>query len=296
MTAMPDWTQIAAAVRDAGGPRLEAAGATPVGGGCIHAAWRVPSAEGPCFVKLGDVEALPALEAEARGLDSLVAARAVRVPRIRCCTSSPRAAVLVLEWIELRPRNGPADEQLGARLARQHRVLGPAYGAADDNFIGLTPQPNGWQSDWVAFLRERRLGFQLEFAARNGYRALIAPGERLLARLEAFFPGDPPPPSLLHGDLWGGNAAADPAGQPVIFDPAVYHGDREADIAMTRLFGGFGQAFHAAYAQAWPLADGHRERVDLYNLYHVLNHLNLFGTAYLGQAAALLRGLAARAG
>ena len=293
---MPDWNEIAEAVRDAGGPRLDTTGATPVGGGCIHAAWRVPSARGPCFVKLGRREALPVLEAEARGLGTLAEARAVRVPQVRCCATARQAAVLVLEWIDLRARTRAADERLGAGLACQHRVLGPAYGAAEDNFIGLTPQPNGWHADWGAFVREHRLGFQLELAARNGYRALAAPGERLLARLDAFFPGDPPPPSLLHGDLWGGNAAADHAGQPVIFDPAVHYGDRETDIAMTRLFGGFGEAFHAAYAQAWPLADGHRARVDLYNLYHVLNHLNLFGAAYLGQAEALLRGLSARAG
>jgi fructosamine-3-kinase len=140
----------------------------------------------------------------------------------------------------------------------------------------------------VRFLAEKRIGFQLDLAARNGHgRTLAADGEALLARLGDFFTDYTPPPSLLHGDLWGGNFAA-VEGEPVIYDPAVYYGDRETDIAMTELFGGFGPEFRAAYAEAWPLDDGYALRRDLYQLYHVLNHLNLFGGGYLSQARALL--------
>ena len=141
----------------------------------------------------------------------------------------------------------------------------------------------------MRFLRERRLGFQLDLAAANGYRGrLQARGEQLLERLGQFFSHYRPKPSLLHGDLWGGNHAADAKNQPVIFDPAVYYGDRESDLAMTELFGGFSAEFHAAYRDAYPLDPGYAVRKTLYNLYHVLNHLNLFGAGYKSQAETMV--------
>ncbi|MDH3990520.1 MAG: fructosamine kinase family protein, partial [Gammaproteobacteria bacterium] len=160
-----------------------------------------------------------------------------------------------------------------------------------ENTIGLTPQLNGWSDSWVEFLKEQRLGFQLRLAADNGFAgALQEQGARLLRRLPAWFEDYNPSPSLLHGDLWGGNWASC-GGEPVIFDPAVYYGDRESDLAMTRLFGGFGRTFYTAYEAAWPLEPGHEARNDIYQLYHVLNHLNLFGSGYLGRAQELLRKL-----
>jgi fructosamine-3-kinase len=156
---------------------------------------------------------------------------------------------------------------------------------------------NTWCDDWLTFFREHRLRFQLELAERNGYGGRLQDaGSRLLPRLDALLGEHRPAPSLLHGDLWGGNAGADPGGAPVIFDPAVYYGDREADLAMTRLFGGFSREFYTAYEKEWPLPAGASARVDLYNLYHVLNHLNLFGTGYLGQAQAIIDRLLARVG
>ena len=152
-------------------------------------------------------------------------------------------------------------------------------------------------ADWVRFFREHRLRHQLELARHNGYGGVLQQrGARLLECMGALFTGYAPAPSLLHGDLWGGNWSADLTGTPVLFDPAVYYGDREADIAMTRLFGGFGRDFYAAYESAWPLADGAPERVGLYNLYHVLNHVNLFGAGYLGQARTLIDELLAEVG
>ncbi|MGH8494499.1 MAG: fructosamine kinase family protein [Gammaproteobacteria bacterium] len=293
---MADWREIAACLRDSGGPQLDPASARPVGGGCIHSAWRIDGSDGACFVKVNAAGALPQFEAEARGLELLAAAQAVRVPEVIGYAATSSEAFLALEWIELHARNADSDRRLGTGLARQHRMTHEAFGLETDNFIGGTPQPNGRQGDWIAFFRDRRLGFQLALAAQNGFGdRLDRPGQRLLERLEAFFPGPPPSPSLLHGDLWGGNAAADAAGRPVIFDPAAYFGDREADLAMARLFDGFTAAFHSAYQDAWPLPDGHEARVDLYNLYHVLNHLNLFGAAYLGQARNLLDRLLAAA-
>jgi fructosamine-3-kinase len=176
-------------------------------------------------------------------------------------------------------------------------VTGAEFGLERDNAIGASAQPNAPSRDWVVFWRAQRLGFQLDLAARNGHVGRILDrGGRLLERLDAFFAGYTPRPSLLHGDLWGGNRGTLANGTPVIFDPAVYYGDREADLAMTRLFGGFGPRFYAAYEDAWPLDAGAAGRRDLYNLYHVLNHLNQFGGGYRTQAEGMIDRLLAATG
>ena len=180
---------------------------------------------------------------------------------------------------------------LGQRLAGLHRSSAERFGWHRDNTIGATPQSNRWTASWIEFWRTQRLGFQLELAARNGYGgSLQRRGEQLLAQLDALLAHDPAP-SLLHGDLWGGNAAATPAGEPVLFDPACYYGDREADLAMTELFGGFAPAFYSAYRDTWQVDAGYAVRRDLYNLYHVLNHLNLFGGGYRAQAEGMIERL-----
>jgi fructosamine-3-kinase len=210
----------------------------------------------------------------------------VRVPQPLCSGTAAGQAFLVLEYLELRGHGDAA--LLGTQLAQLHRVPQSRFGWAHDNWIGSTPQPNGWRHQWVAFWREQRLGFQLQLAAQNGYGgALQRDGEALLAGLDAFFDGYVPAPSLLHGDLWGGNHGFLADGSPVIFDPATYVGDRECDLAMSELFGGFAPAFHAAYREAWPLDPGYAARRTLYNLYHVLNHANLFGGGYAAQAARM---------
>lgn len=203
-------------------------------------------------------------------------------------------AWLALEWIEARPSTPATDAILGQQLAHQHRATQKTFGWTRDNTIGSTPQLNAECADWLTFYRDLRLHFQLDLAARNGYGGRLQQrGVLLLDCLPEFFRGYSPTPALLHGDLWGGNRLADAHGQPVLVDPAVYYGDREADIAMTRLFGGYGREFYAAYAATWRLDPGAATRTDLYNLYHVLNHLNLFGGGYLGQATALIDNLLA---
>ncbi len=187
-------------------------------------------------------------------------------------------AVLSLEWLDLRSDGDYA--ALARMLARVHRHTGPRFGWERDNWIGLGPQRNGWSTDWPAFFEDKRLAPQLELARRKGYSFSIPDVKALLAHR--------PEPSLLHGDLWRGNAGFVAQG-PVLFDPAVYYGDREADLAMTELFGGFPPAFYASYREEWPLEPGYEERKHLYNLYHLLNHLNLFGPGYLGQVEASLR-------
>ena len=236
-------------------------------------------------------------EAEAAGLEALRLADAVRVPRALSVGAQAGTAWLALEWIQSGALSRATDSLLGEQLARQHRSSQPAFGWNRNNTIGSTPQLNDWEDSWVAFFRDRRLQFQLSLAEQNGYGGRLQKrGGALLARLDEFFSSYRPLPSLLHGDLWGGNRIADERGQPVIFDPAVYYGDREADLAMTRLFGGFGAGFYSAYEGAWALDAGAAARVDLYNLYHVLNHLNLFGGGYLGQATAMIDSLLAELG
>lgn len=229
--------------------------------------------------------------AEAEGLSELARANAVRVPAVLAFGEQAGSAFVALEWLRFGNSDSACERLLGQQLAALHRTTKPQCGWHRDNTIGLTPQHNPWSDDWVEFYREHRLGYQLELAAGNGFTgSLQMEGARLLKRLPIFFENYSPVESLLHGDLWGGNWACS-EGQPVIFDPAVYYGDRESDLAMTRLFGGFGKAFYEAYESSWPLQPGNRERMDLYQLYHVLNHLNLFGSGYLGRAMALIEGL-----
>jgi len=268
-----------------------------VQGGSVSECYRWESVAGPLFVKVAEAGKLACLEAEAIGLEELRAADAVRVPGVLAFGASGARAYLVLEWLDLQPSSAFAEELLGERLARQHRISAPEFGWQRDNMIGATPQLNPGTGDWVSFFREQRLAYQLELARSIGYTdRLQQRGARLLERMDGLFTAHRPAPALLHGDLWGGNWGVDPHGAPVIFDPAVYFGDREADLAMTRLFGGFGPSFHAAYHDTWPLAQGSETRAVLYNLYHVLNHLNLFGAGYLKQAESMIDRLLAELG
>jgi len=288
---------LAAVLGEALGCRVEPAPAVEVHGGCINRCWRWETASGPVFVKEAPAGRLAMLEAERHGLLELRAAAAIRVPAPLAAGSFEGGVFLALEWIDFGASSPAAEERLGEQLAALHRHRADRYGLDRDNTIGSTPQPNAWDEDWVRFLRERRLGFQLDLAASAGHGGRLQErGRKLLGCLDVFFATYRPAPSLLHGDLWGGNRGVDRAGQPVIYDPAVYYGDREADIAMTRLFGGFGPRFYSAYVGAWPLDQAAGTRRDLYNLYHVLNHLNLFGGSYRAQAEGMIDRLLAAAG
>jgi fructosamine-3-kinase len=284
---MLDWSAIIDELELAGGDVSERPEPTPVGGGDISSAWRI----GNLFVKTGPPAAMDMFSAEAEGLAELARSGAIRVPEVVACGLQGDTAYLSTKWIEFGGTSGSVGAKLGEQLAALHATTAGQFGWHRNNTIGLTPQINDWCDDWVEFFRQRRLGFQLRLAGENGFGgALQRDGQRLMQSLDRFFESYTPEPALLHGDLWGGNwGSCD--GMPVIFDPAVYYGDRESDLAMTRLFGGFGREFYAAYEAAAPLAAGHRERCDLYQLYHVLNHLNLFGSGYLGQARNLMQRL-----
>lgn len=262
------------------------------GGGCINRTLVLDGGGARYFVKLNDAARRDMFAAEAEGLRTLAATGTARVPAPLCHGVAEGQAFLVLEYLPLQAADARAQETLGRQLAQLHRATAPTFGWHRDNAIGSTPQINTPTDNWIGFWREHRLGFQLQLAADNG-GALSRKGEQLLDALPVFFKNYHPVPSLLHGDLWGGNAAATGNGEPVIFDPAVYYGDRETDIAMTELFGGFPARFYAAYREAWPLDTGYRVRKSLYNLYHVLNHFNLFGGGYLSQAERLIDDLLA---
>lgn len=278
---------IACAVGQATGRQFELTDLRQAGGGCINQGRALTGRDGRrFFVKLNDARHAAMFAAEAEGLAELDAAAAIRVPRPITHGISGNQAFLVLEWLDLGGQGSGVD--LGRRLANLHRTTREQFGWHRDNTIGSTPQPNTVASDWPTFFARQRLGYQLHLAERNGAPApLLDAGERLIMELGHFFSGYRPIPSLLHGDLWGGNYGFTD-GQPVLFDPAVYFGDREADLAMTELFGGFPADFHAAYREAWPLDPGYATRKALYNLYHVLNHFNLFGGGYAGQAQAMI--------
>ncbi len=293
---MTDWSRIAEQIAAASGAPFEPRQPRHLGGGCINSAAVLDDGGRRWFVKLNDASRLDMFEAECEGLAALAATDSIRVPRPLCCGVARGQAFIAMEYLPLKAGGSGSAALAGEQLAAMHRSTAPAHGWHRDNTIGATPQRNRQDADWVRFWRDQRLGFQLDLALGNGYGGRLQQrGALLLERLGALL-DHAPAPSLLHGDLWGGNFGADAAGNPVIFDPACYYGDREADIAMTELFGGFGSRFYAAYNAAWPLDSGYQTRKTLYNLYHILNHLNLFGGGYGSQAERMIDRLLAAAG
>jgi protein-ribulosamine 3-kinase len=276
---------------------------TGIGGGCIADARVATFADGSrVFVKC--VAGAPGMfEREAEGLRALSLAGAIRIPDVLVVGKE----ALVLEMIHEAPKKDGFFESFGRNFAKLHDHRGPLFGFPHDNFIGSTPQCNvpldgPWAtqldeaavaedgSRWPEFFLERRLRFQTKLAASRGHGYEI---EHLLDRAEEriseLLGAAPELPSILHGDLWSGNFIVDDRGEACLIDPAAYYGHREADLAMTRLFGGFGSAFYAAYDEAFPLAPGHEDRLPIYQLYHLLNHLNLFGSAYYAQSMRILQ-------
>lgn len=281
---------IAEAITRATGTPFQPTDARPIGGGCINAAVLLADGERRYFVKTNDPSSIDMFEAERDGLGAMASPiGAPRVPEPVTDGTAGGVAFLALEYVPMTRLSGAGWERLGEQLAALHGDSAAAFGWHRDNTIGSTPQVNEWTADWIEFWCEHRLGRQLTLAESNGLnRFVVTRGRELMESLDHLFQGYQPRPSLLHGDLWGGNVAADEAGQPVLFDPATYYGDREADIAMSELFGRFAPGFYDAYQATWPLDPGYAHRRILYNLYHVLNHFNLFGGGYGGQAGAMI--------
>jgi protein-ribulosamine 3-kinase len=267
-------------------PGFEPLGA---GHGCRH--WRLRAGSSSWFVKSAPLARTAVLEAEADGLRALAVQGGPRVPAVPGVVRGATEAFLVMEWLDLRPPPEDGWQRMGEALAALHGVQGRHYGWHRDNWLGATPQPNAGCADWATFWSQRRLGHQLELAQRDGSVRLVELGRRVQERVSRWL--GQPPPALLHGDLWSGNIGFTRVGEPAVFDPAVYFGDAEADLAMIGLFGGFPPAFHHAYRAARPCASGESVRGELYALYHVLNHAHLFGGGYRRDAEGRMQRLLA---
>lgn len=272
---------------------------TPIRGGGHAQAAKLSGPDGTFLLKWAEGEAGRSFAAEALGLDTLrsVAGEDLLVPTVLAkATGGDHPGFLLLPWIERGRFDRKTWTRFGTALADLHRTAprldpeGNRYGCAFDNWIGATPQRNGWHDDWPTFFADARLHPQFERARRAGrWRpSWDDPAHRLLARLPDLLPARPPL-SLLHGDLWAGNVLPTPDGLAALIDPAVYVGDRETDLAMTELFGRFDASFYEGYRAAWPLETGYEERRAIYNLYHLVNHLNLFGAGYAPQVERTLR-------
>lgn len=288
-----DWPSIAGHISKATGQPFQIQTIYTITGGFNSLAYRVEGTGQNYFVKVNTRDRFEMFAAEASGLAEIGQTAVIKVPMPLCWGTTEGHAYLVMEYIALRnDYTQSATTALGQQLAVMHQVSRFPYGWYRHNYIGLNMQMNTLENDWVTFWQKHRLGFQLSLAARNGYGGeLQRHGERLLADLGLFFSNYQAYSSLLHGDLWLGNYAMDMQGQPVLFDPAVYYGDRETDLATTELFGGFSASFYAAYHERWPIDPGFSVRKNLYKLYHILNHLNLFGGTYLGQAERMIASL-----
>jgi protein-ribulosamine 3-kinase len=287
-----DWLSIVEQIEHATGSVFELINVRPLAGGDINSAYCLQGTDLSYFVKLNRAETIAMFAAESAGLTELSLTHTVRVPKPVVHGISGKDAFLVLEYIEFGAPGKSSDRLFGQQLALLHQQPQAYFGWHRDNTIGSTPQPNARTDDWIVFWRTHRLRHQLDLAAAKGYRGRFeVTGRQLCDQLSCFFEGYTPQPSLLHGDLWGGNAATDKQRNPVMYDPACYYGDREADLGMTELFGGFSQDFYAAYREAYPIDQGYVVRKKLYNLYHILNHLNLFGSGYLRQAENMIESL-----
>ena len=285
MVNTSDWQAIAKRIEQATHQPFTIINTRPVSGGCINTAFILQGKNKNYFIKLNQRKLLSMFEAEYAGLAEMAQTGTVKVPQPIVYGVFADKAFLVLEMISITSGNSQSDTQLGHQLAALHKTRQPFFGWHQNNTIGSTDQINTSSENWISFWRDNRLNFQLSLAEQNNCGSkLIQSAEKLSESLDLFFSNYTPHPSLLHGDLWSGNAAVTNQGQPVIYDPACYYGDRETDIAMTELFGGFGPSFYTAYNESYPLDPDYQVRKTLYNLYHILNHLNLFGTSYLHQA------------
>ncbi|MBW4694589.1 MAG: fructosamine kinase family protein [Lyngbya sp. HA4199-MV5] len=281
------WNHLAAHIRQVTGTAFEVSDRRSVGGGCINQGYQVSDGNTTYFVKLNQASALAMFEAELAGLQQMQSTGTIRVPTPICCGVADASAYIVLEWLQLGRGDERAWQLMGQQLAAMHQVnVANQFGWERHNTIGSTPQINTWTADWADFWIEHRLGYQFKLAQRRGGH--FPQQSQLLTAVPHLLAGHTPQPSLVHGDLWSGNAAITDAGEPVIFDPATYVGDREVDLAMTELFGGFPASFYQGYRQVLAIDEGYQQRKMLYNLYHILNHFNLFGGSYEAQANRMI--------
>lgn len=292
---MPQWNQIAARLKRETGKELVASTARRVTGGDINKSYRLTAKDGTeFFVKTNTGQfAIAMFKAEAEALIEIALSKAIRVPEVLFDGQTEHESYLVLEFLELGSYRN--EQQLGRQLAAMHSNTGMEFGWQRNNTIGSSVQINTSNPNWCDFWVNSRIAPQLSMAKNNGCNAsLLALGQQLIEKSPSLFSSHEPKASMLHGDLWAGNAAALPDGTPVIYDPALYYGDREVDLAMMELFGGFTAECFAAYYESSPIDQhGYALRKDFYNLYHLLNHYNLFGGGYQQGCIDVIRRLLA---
>ena len=281
------WTEIDNQISQATGETFQTQQRRNVSGGCINQGYSLSDGKRTFFVKLNQASQVGMFEAEALGLQQMYDTATIRVPKPICHGVAGNSCYIVLEWLEMGGGNSKSSQEMGRKLAQMHqKSLVDKFGWDVNNTIGSTPQINNWSDDWVEFWTKHRLGYQFQLGKRRG--GSFPQANELLNAIPELLAGHEVQPSLVHGDLWGGNAGFTVDGEPVIFDPATYYGDREVDIAMTEVFGGFSAAFYQGYNEVFPLDDGYEQRKHLYNLYHILNHFNLFGGGYDSQANGMI--------
>lgn len=264
--------------------------ATPVSGGSINEAFRINTRQRKFFLKYNDSSHYPAMfEKEAVGLKLLKSAGEMEIPEVLLTDQAGNYAFLLLEYIESGREQPDFWEEFGKRLAALHSHKSDRFGLDHDNYMGSLYQHNDFHDNWAEFFIQQRLERQVKLARESGRitRSLVSAMERLYNRLDEIF--SETTPSLIHGDLWSGNFMVNHRGMPCLIDPAVYYGHPEADIAMTTLFGGFSERFYDAYNAHNPLEKGWRKRLDYYNLYPLMVHVNLFGEGYLGSVLQILQ-------
>lgn len=281
------WQEIDKHISQLTGQKFQTSQYSSVSGGCINQGYAISNEKITYFVKLNQASYGEMFAAEMLGLQQMYETNTIRVPKPVCWGNTNNSSYIVLEWLEMSDGNSKSWQQMGRNLAIMHKTISnKGFGWDINNTIGSTPQINTWKSDWIEFYTEHRLGYQFQLARRRGGRFPLE--EKLLASIPELLADHHVEPALVHGDLWGGNAGFTVDGEPVIFDPATYFGDREVDIAMTELFGGFPLAFYQGYQEVFPLDEGYEQRKTLYNLYHILNHFNLFGGGYASQANGMI--------
>lgn len=289
------WQKILDHITQVTGRNLQVISQKSIGGGCINQVYALQTDLHTYFVKLNHQSLEEMFIAEALGLQQMQTTSTIRVPQVICHGTTDNQAYLVLEWLDLSnlaANHSQSWQLMGAKLAAMHQFsvanlgLQRGFGWSKDNTIGSTPQINPWTASWADFFAQHRIGYQLQLAKRKGGN--FPATQQVVEVVALALSNHHPQPSLVHGDLWGGNAAFIKHGEPVIFDPATYIGDREVDLAMTKLFGGFPQEFYQEYHRVFPLASGSEKREIIYNLYHILNHFNLFGGSYQSQANQMI--------
>ncbi len=281
------WREIDNQISQATGKKFQTQEAKSQGGGCINQSYAISNGEITYFVKLNQPSQAAMFVAEALGLEQMFKTGTIRVPQPICWGTTDNSSYIVMEWLEMGGSQTKSWLEMGQKLAALHKTTSQkGFGWEMNNTIGSTPQINTWTDNWGKFYLQHRLGYQFQLAKRRG--GSFPQQDKLLAAIPEILSNHQVQPSLVHGDLWGGNAGCMISGEPVIFDPATYFGDREVDIAMTELFGGFSPAFYQGYNQVFPFEEGYEQRKKLYNLYHILNHFNLFGGGYASQANRMI--------